>query len=65
MCIPVGGAFAGNNKGLEISTQDGTNLLIKIGSAASSFDIIRKDTGAGAAITNANWKLRFKAQRFL
>ena len=64
VCINLQGAAIGVNKGLSI-VLTATNLVIRIGSAVSSFDIIRKDTGAGAAITNVNWKLRFKARVFL
>ena len=41
---------------------DSTNVYIRIGSnSGSSYDIIRKDTGARSGITNTNWKLRVKA----
>lgn len=38
-----------------------TTLEVRYGSAATTFTIIRKDTGASAAATNANWKMRFIA----
>lgn len=50
----------GTNKGLSI-VPDATNLNIRMGSAAASFDVINKGTGASAAITNVNWNLRFIA----
>jgi len=42
-------------------TLDVTNLNVRFGSDASTYTIIRKDTGASFAITNVNWKLRLKA----
>lgn len=47
-------------KGQSIVT-DSTNANIRYGSAASTYDIIRKDTGVTASITNANWKLVIRA----
>jgi hypothetical protein len=41
---------------------DGTNLNVRFGSQATgSLKIIRKDTGATASITNANWAIVFGA----
>lgn len=54
------GGNAGNNSGISI-VPDATNLNIRFGSAANLFNIVRKDTGATANITNANWKVRFEA----
>ena len=53
---PVGTA----NKGLSV-VGDSTNINIRFGGAASSFDVLDKSSGAAAALTNANWKLRVKA----
>lgn len=38
-----------------------TNVLVRFGSSAGAFAITRADTGAGATITNGNWRLRVKA----
>jgi len=40
---------------------DATNLNVRFGVDSPTYNIIRKDTGAAAGITNANWKLRLKA----
>lgn len=40
---------------------DATNLNIRFGSNASTYDILDKTTGAEFNITNANWKLIVKA----
>ncbi len=40
---------------------DATNIYVRYGSSAGAFAITRGDTGAGATITNGNWKLRVKA----
>jgi len=51
-----------NNVGRSFaSVVDATNFAIKFGSAAQPFTLVRPDTGAIAAITNASWKLRIKA----
>lgn len=40
---------------------DATNLNIRFGSAAATFNVLDKTTGAVAAITNGNWSIRFIA----
>lgn len=40
---------------------DATNLNVRFGSNANTFNVINKTTGASAAITNANWAAIFKA----
>lgn len=40
---------------------DATNLNIRYGSAANTFNVNNKTTGASFAITNANWAAIFKA----
>ena len=50
----------GNNQGVSI-VPDATNLNIRYGSAAATFSVINKTTGASISITNANWKVRFEA----
>lgn len=42
---------------------DATNINVRFGAAANTFVILRKDTGAGALITNTDWKVRFRAWR--
>ena len=49
-----------SNKGLSI-VSDATNIDIRFASAATIFNLIRKDTGVAAAATNANWKLVVRA----
>lgn len=49
-----------SNTGVSV-VPDATNLVIRFGSNATTFSIIRKDTGAAAQATNANWKIRFVA----
>lgn len=50
-----------NSKGLSL-VLDATNIVVRFGSnATNSIDIVRKDTGAIAAIVNANWRLVIKA----
>ena len=51
---------AANNSGMAVM-MDGTNVNIYFGSAAKTFVVIRKDTGASASITNNRWKLRVLA----
>lgn len=52
---------AADNKGLSI-VPDVTNLNIRFGSNATVFSVLDKTTGAGAAITNANWNIVFEAK---
>lgn len=40
---------------------DATNLNIRYGSAAQTFNVNHKTTGASSAITNASWQAIFKA----
>jgi hypothetical protein len=42
-------------------TRDATNLEVRFGSDANVFAMPRKDTGARANLTNANWKIVFQA----
>lgn len=48
------------NRGCSI-VPDATNLTIRYGSAANTFNVNNKTTGASAAITNASWVAIFKA----
>lgn len=50
----------GANVGVSIII-DATNLIIRYGSAAGTFNIIDATTGDGVTITNVNWKARFLA----
>jgi hypothetical protein len=43
---------------------DGTNLNIRYGSGATTFEAINKTTGTTGNLTNANWKARFFAVLF-
>jgi hypothetical protein len=49
-----------NSQGVSI-VPDATNLNIRYGSSSTTFILIRKDTGTGANITNANWSAIFYA----
>lgn len=42
-------------------TWDSTNIYVRYGNSAQVFEVVRKDTGASVALTNANWKLRLGA----
>jgi hypothetical protein len=53
---------AGNNNGITI-VPDATNLNCRFGSAAAAFEALNKTTGAGGALTNANWKVRLIARK--
>lgn len=54
--IPAGGTNLNSNQNTGFSlVPDATNLNIRYGSEASSFDILNKTTGARAAITNSSW----------
>jgi len=52
------GAVASNGLSLKV---DATNITVRIGSAANPITISHGTTGVGTGLTNANWKLRFKA----
>ena len=55
----------GNAGGLNVGFQcvaDSSNLNIRFGSTASSFQILNKTTGAVGNITNANWQIIFYAE---
>ena len=56
----VNSAGTNTNNGLSI-VPDATNVNIRFGSNANTFDILRKDTGASAGVTNTDWKLRVRA----
>ena len=53
-------SIAGNGKGVSI-VPDSTNLVIRFGNDANTFNILNKTTGVEAEITNASWDLRIKA----
>ncbi len=54
-------AAAASNAGQAVY-YDATNVYVRIGSnAGSSYDIIRKDTGARSGIANTKWNLRVTA----
>lgn len=59
LVLAYGGNLA-NNQGISVVV-DATNINVRFGSAATLYNIVRKDTGATANITNANWKIRFLA----
>jgi hypothetical protein len=52
--------FGFNDQSMSVRI-DATNVLVRFGSSAGAFAVTRADTGAGATITNANWRLRVKA----
>lgn len=55
-------SVAGGSLGQGVSiVPDATNLNVRIGNNSTIFNLLRKDTGAIATITNANWKLVFRA----
>lgn len=61
--VPVpenGSDFTASGTGYTV-VPDATNLNVRYGNHASVFAIVRKDTGASAAITAANWKLLVRA----
>lgn len=47
-----------SNHGVSI-TVDGTNLNIRFGSNATTFELLNKTTGVSTSLTNSNWKIRF------
>lgn len=50
----------GGNQGMSVVC-DATNVNIRYGSTAATFDLAHKTTGVMTAATNANWKLRVMA----
>jgi len=54
------GVSSADNVGMS-ATLDSTNISIRYGSLVAAFAILNKTTGAGANITNANWKLVVRA----
>jgi hypothetical protein len=52
--------FGFNDQSMSVRI-NATNVLIRFGSSAGAFAVTRADTGAGATITNGNWRLRVKA----
>jgi len=50
----------GTNSGQSIEA-DATNILIRFGTTAASYSYMNKSTGAGADITNGNWKFIARA----
>lgn len=57
---PTGSSSSAIAQGVAV-VPDATNLNIRFGSQANVFQIIRKDTGANASITAANWKFVIRA----
>lgn len=53
-------SITGNGKGVSI-VPDSTNLVVRFGNDANTFNVLDKTTGAEAEITNASWDLRIKA----
>jgi hypothetical protein len=51
---------ATDSRGVSV-VPDATNLNIRFGSSANTFNVLDKTTGATAGITNANWTIRFIA----
>lgn len=49
-----------NNRGVSV-VPDATNLNVRFGSDANTFNILNKTTGVRFAITNANWRLVVRA----
>lgn len=58
---PNFGSDTGTNRGVSIRP-DATNLNIRFGSATGVFDIIHATAGTTENITNANWRVVFKAR---
>jgi hypothetical protein len=58
--IPVGSTNENNGRGAAVIA-DGTNLNVRFGSNATTFQVLNKTTGAAANITNANWDIIFFA----
>lgn len=57
---PVGSTNENNSRGVAV-VPDGTNLNVRFGSNATTFQVLNKTTGAAANITNANWDIIFFA----
>ncbi len=56
----LGSDMSGVNHGVSV-VPDATDLNIRFGSDATTFQVLDKTTGAIANLTNANWKAIFKA----
>jgi hypothetical protein len=50
-----------DNYGLCLYSNDAINIRVAFGASASTILAVRKDTGAGVALTNSSWKLIVKA----
>ncbi len=51
---------SGNSTGQSL-VMDATNVNVRFGSESQTYQLVRKNNGASAAITNANWKLKIRA----
>jgi hypothetical protein len=51
---------ADQNRGVSL-VPDGTNINVRFGQNANSFEIVRKDTGVLTTITNTSWRLVVRA----
>lgn len=49
-----------DNRGVSI-VKDATNLTIRFGSSANTFQVLNATTGAGTSIVNADWTIIFRA----
>jgi hypothetical protein len=49
-----------NNRGLSV-VPDATNLNIRFGSGANTFNVVNKSGGGGNSITNSKWTITFRA----
>lgn len=55
-------SYVSSSTGLSLVT-DATNVVVRFGSSGGGLSVIRKDTGALAIITAANWAMIVKAWR--
>ncbi len=55
--VQVTGSAPGSSRGVSV-TIDATNLTIRYGSGANTFDILQKANGGNQTITNSKWNYR-------
>lgn len=60
--INPGASYVSSSTGLSL-VPDATNVVVRFGASGGGLSVIRKDTGALAIITAANWALIVKAWR--
>lgn len=58
---PVGTATSIDDNRAFSAVVDGTNVNIRFGANASTFSLLSRSSGAGVALTNANWRLIVRA----